>query len=222
VIPAEYSHAARSKLRDIATELERARTMDLCVQCAQARCDHPRDHAFAEPEPARDVVLIQNRLDDHLRMYATVCAPCGAPRGVHGAGVVCLCGCPPEVHGPADRRDKRWCRKCPSAKFRVEPEHGLCAGYETPDGSELCEPMRIQRRVADKQDGTKSQSTWYRDYEYPAPTVEQLAAWRGRRLDKERAERRVAAKARQEFNAAMIAGPVVERPERPRKGKSHA
>lgn len=205
----EYAAPKRAHIIVLANVLHRARSMDLCATCGFSRCDHPASCAFFEPPPSPDALAAQFRLEDYEKMCRRPCSACGVPLGEHGRNAKCLCGCPWEAHGLPDSYGRRRCKRCRRSPWRTTPETGLCAGYETTDGAELCEEMRINRRVLRR-------TSYYVEYEYPRPTDDEIAAWRSRRVARENAERRAMARGRQELNAALIVGPIVDKPKRKR------
>jgi hypothetical protein len=122
--------------------------------------------------------------------------------------------------------ERAFCKWCKFARWADDPKYieakdgkrGRCAGWETPPFAELCEPHREARGGPKKYERPykKSGSKWWRELEIVVPTLMQASVWKAARAIKKRDEDRKAERRVQETNAALLAGPVVEKAKRRR------
>jgi hypothetical protein len=151
------------------------RLVDLLVLAADMVKRAWRDHAL---ELRAHAALVN--YDLHREAYARACPyRCGLTNGRHGAGVACRCGCPRSHHTgereirPRTATARRFddsgqvvqivtgdmpytvhlCSTCRYARWGEPTRYGdgVCAGYQTEEGAELCPVVRAMERSGTSQ-----------------------------------------------------------------------
>lgn len=97
----EFAYAVRKRLSDLERGLAAAMATVLCERCGHTPGAHPWQQCAAYVEPEHwppDVRAASASLVQYRSMMVEPCEYCGVPAGAHGAGVLCLCGHPAEMH----------------------------------------------------------------------------------------------------------------------------